>query len=122
MHEEFCSQGDRWETYGPCFQFRLKDKGLGKADWDKEMEAVRRGADGPRTPPRSPAHAYLTRDSARRAQLRERVPVEKGQEQMDEMHDFWCERPEFKAAEEGSALHDLCDNYFKHKESRKTEL
>ena len=43
MHEEFCSQGDnRWETYGPCFQFRLKDKGLGKAEWDKEMEAVRR--------------------------------------------------------------------------------
>ncbi len=41
---------------------------------------------------------------------------------MDEMHDFWCARPESLAAEEGSALHDLCDNYMKHKEAQKVEL
>ena len=95
MHVEFCSEGNRATTYGPCLKYKLKTqrKSLSKEEWDEKMKAVQ-----------------------------DIVPLELGQTQMDEMHDFWCARPEVKDAVEGSALHNLCDNYFKHKEGLKKEL
>ena len=41
---------------------------------------------------------------------------------MDEMHHFWCEREEAKAATPGSPLDVLCENYELHKAAQKVEL
>ena len=94
MHVGYCSVGDRATTHGPCLKFKLRAerKSLSKEEWDEKMKAVQ-----------------------------DIVPLELGQEQMDEMHEFWCSRPE-RARTNSGPLHTLCENYVKHKEGLKKEL
>ena len=32
MHNDFCAQGDRWQTYGPCLKFAIKRLTTGPAE------------------------------------------------------------------------------------------
>ena len=142
MHEAFCGENDRWETYGPCLKFKIKqesageggEKKLSKEQYEAEMEKVKEKVpvelgqqqarnDGPdairlgRMPrPRMPHSQPWTSMPYRAPHSQPSASdVLRTRSQMDEMHDYWCEREEAGTAAPGSAVHVLCENYQLHK-------
>jgi hypothetical protein len=95
MHDEWCAMDDHAVTHGPCMKH----------------EVVRQAKE-------TGMPHQKVRDKLERVE--QIVNREKGEEQIGEMHDWWCSRPMVTNAPEDSDLRVFCDGWEEHK--RKQEL
>ena len=92
MHDEWCMQGDHWTTYGPCMRHKVITDSRG----DTESPDIK----------------------AKMKAIDDKLPIEKGEIQLREMHDWWCARAEAQEAADGSALKVFCDGWAAHKQKQ----